>query len=316
MRVIVAGASGLIGRKLCAKLRQRGDSVVALVRRVEPSAAWAAGLEQLAWDGRSQGGWSSAIDGADAVVSLAGAPVGGKRWSEAYKREILDSRVLSSRALVEAMRAAKARPRAFVAGSAIGFYGFHGDEVIDESAAPGSDFLADVCRQWEDESRKADALSVRTVLLRTGIVLAREGGALQQMLPPFKAFVGGPIGDGKQWFSWIHVDDEVGLIEHALDRELRGPLNATAPEAVTMKDFCKALGRALGRPSWLPVPGFALRVGLGEFASMLTEGQRVSPKAALASGYSFHFPALQAALADVLGPSKAGAAESRAAAAR
>ncbi len=305
MKVVVAGANGLIGKSLVAKLRARGDDVVALVRTPDAGAAWARGVTQQAWDGRAMGPWASSVDGADAIVNLAGAPVAGKRWSEAWKKEILSSRLDSAKVLVEAARAATRKPRVFVAGSAIGYYGFHGDEPLDESAGPGTDFLAEVCAQWEDVSRAAEALGLRTVLLRTGVVLASDGGALQQMLPPFKAFVGGPIGDGKQWLSWIHLDDEVGLILWALDRELRGPLNAAAPGAVTMKDFSKALGRALGRPSWLPVPGFALRAALGEFASMLTHGQRVVPKAALDAGYVFRFPVLDAALADLLGGARA-----------
>jgi uncharacterized protein (TIGR01777 family) len=222
----------------------------------------------------------------------------------------------SSRALVEAMRAARDKPRVFVAGSAIGYYGFQGDEPLDEIAAAGSDFLASVCQQWEGASRVAETIGVRTVLLRTGVVLAREGGALQKMLPPFKAFIGGPIGNGKQWLSWIHIDDEVGIILRGLDSELRGPVNAAAPEAATMKDFSRRLGTALGRPSWLPVPAFALRAALGELASMLTNGQRVVPKAALDIGYVFRFPSLAPALADLLGGARASAPATRAAAPR
>jgi uncharacterized protein (TIGR01777 family) len=298
MKIVVAGATGLIGRQLTRRLRERGDEVVALVRRELPP--WAPGLSQQIWDGSSPGPWTAVIDGADGVVNLAGASIGGKRWSVAYKDQLLNSRLEPTSALVEAMRSSGRRPRVFVSGSAVGYYGFHGDEPLEESSRAGTDFLAQLCDRWETVARGADALGVRTVLLRTGIVLAREGGALQQMLPPFKAFVGGPIGDGKQWLSWIHIDDEVGLILSALDRELRGPLNAAAPEAASMKDFSRAIGAAIGRPSWLPAPAFALRALLGEFASVLTKGQRVVPKAALASGYVFRFPSLAGALADLM----------------
>ena len=316
MKVVVAGANGLIGKQLVARLRERGDQVVGLVRRPGAASGVAPGASEQAWDGKSSGPWAASLDGADAVVNLAGAPVAGKRWSPAWKKEILDSRIDSSRALIEAMRVAGRKPGVFIAGSAMGFYGFHGGEPLDESAGPGTDFLAGVCQQWEDASRGAEGLGVRTVLLRTGVVLSRDGGALQQMLPPFKAFVGGPIGDGKQWLSWIHIDDEVGIILWALDHGLRGPLNATAPEAATMKDFSKALGAALSRPSWLPVPSFALRAALGEFASMLINGQRVVPKAALDSGYIFRFPALAPALAELLGGARASSSVARAEAPR
>jgi len=302
MKVVVAGANGLIGSHLVRALRKRGDTVVALVRDARGSDP----AEVRSWDGKSQGRWAGAVDGADAVVCLAGAPV-AKRWTSGHKAAIRASRVEAVRALVEAMRAASRRPRAFVSGSAVGYYGFRGDALLDESAAAGDDFLAGVCVAWEGEARGAEALGVRTVLLRSGVILARDGGALGRMLLPFRAFVGGPVGDGRQWLSWIHIDDEIGLILHAIDREVRGPMNATAPEPATMRDFAKALGKALGRPSWLPVPGFALRLGLGEMSSMLTESQRAVPKAALESGYTFRFPTLASALADLFGGARASA---------
>ena len=313
MKVIVAGANGLIGQHLLSKLRSRGDEVIALVRDTRGQHPWARDVKLVEWDGKSQGSWGAHLDGADAVVNLSGAPVAGKRWTPAWKQEIRSSRIDSTKALVSALASVGRKPRAFIAGSAIGYYGFPGDAPLDESAKSGDDFLAGVCRDWEAEARRAEPLGVRTVLLRTGVVLAAPGGALQQMLPPFKAFLGGPIGDGQQWFSWIHIEDEVGLILWALDGKAQGPLNAVAPEPVTMKTFCKALGKALHRPSWLPVPAFALRAALGEFANMLTGSQRVVPKAALDGGYAFKFPRVEEALLDLMGGARAPAAGAHAA---
>ena len=277
MRVVVAGASGLIGSALMKALRARGDEAAALPRY--GTAPWS-------------------VEGADAVVNLAGASVAGKRWSPAYKKEILDSRVLTTRALVEAIAKAQRKPRVLVNASAVGYYGGRGDEVLDESKEPGADFLASVSVQWEAEARKAD---VRSVQLRTGVVLSPKGGALGSMLPPFKAFVGGPVGSGKQWFPWIHLDDEVAAILWCIDHEaLEGPVNLAAPGIVTMKDFARVLGRALHRPSWAPVPAGALKVLLGEFAAALLEGQRAVPKKLLDSGFRFRFPEVDSALADVL----------------
>src|SRR5437899_6756669 len=243
MRVVVAGASGLIGSGLTRALRERGDAAVALPRF-------------------ASGPWS--VEGADAVVNLAGASVAGKRWTPAYKKEIEESRVLATRALVDAIRAAQRKPRVLINASAVGYYGGRGDEILDESAAPGADFLANLSRQWEAEAQRAP---VRSVQLRTGIVLSARGGALGKMVPPFKAFVGGPIGSGKQWFPWIHIADEIGAILWCLDHDaISGPVNLVAPGIVTMKAFAEALGRALHRPSWAPVPVAALRIAVGEMA--------------------------------------------------
>jgi hypothetical protein len=277
MRVVIAGASGLIGTALSQALRDRGDEVTALPR-----------LGKAPWN----------VEGADAVVNLAGASVAGKRWSTEYKKEITDSRVLSTRALGEAIRAASRRPHVLVNASAVGYYGGRGDEVLDESSGPGDDFLADVSQQWEAEARRTE---VRSVQVRTGIVLSSKGGALASMLRPFKAFVGGPVGNGKQWFPWIHLVDEVAGILWCIDEDrMRGPVNFAAPGIVTMKEFAKALGRALHRPSWAPVPAAPLKLLLGEFATALLEGQRAVPKKLLDAGFRFRFPDVEAALRDVL----------------
>lgn len=276
MRVVVAGASGLIGTELSRALQARGDEVVRLPRfRTAP--------------------WS--VEGADAVVNLAGANVAGKRWSESYKKQILDSRVETTRALAEAINRALIKPRVLVNASAVGYYGGRGGEPMDESGSAGADFLAGVVQAWEAEARKA---AVRSVQLRTGVVLTPKGGALQQMLPPFKAFVGGPIGSGRQWVPWIHIADEVAAILFCIDRDLSGPVNLVAPGSVTMKDFATALGRALHRPSLFHVPGAPLKLILGEFAAVLLEGQRAVPKKLVEAGFQFRFPDLDSALRDLL----------------
>jgi uncharacterized protein len=290
MKVVVAGANGLIGKHLVAALRERGDEVVALVRKP-------AGGAQRGWDGRSLD--SSVVEGAQAVVNLAGASIAGERWTGAYKIQIRQSRIESTRAIVEAIRASRARPRVLVNASAIGWYGGRGDEEITEASAAGKDFLAEVCQAWEAEALRAEPFGVRVVLLRTGVVLARDGGALAKMVPPFKAFVGGPIGSGRQWMPWVHLADEVGLILWAIDSQVRGPVIAVAPNAVRMKDFAKALGRALHRPSLFPVPAPALRLAVGEMADLLLDGQRARPVKALEGGYRFRFSDVDAAMRDL-----------------
>jgi uncharacterized protein (TIGR01777 family) len=292
MKVVIGGANGLIGSELVQALRARGDEAVSLVRKPR-------GPGEMNWDGRSVP--AGALDQADAAVNLSGASIAARRWSEPYKKEIADSRVESTRAFVEGMRAARPRPKVFVNASAVGAYGGRGDEELTEDSALGNDFLAEVCKASEGQAVRAEELGVRTVLMRTGVVLARQGGALKQMLPPFKAFVGGPIGNGKQWFPWIHLADEVGLILWALGGSVRGPLNAVAPAPVRMKEFAQALGRALHRPALFSVPALVLRLGLGEMAEVLLSGQRAVPRKALGAGYRFRFPELSAALADLLG---------------
>ena len=301
-RVIVTGATGLIGRRLCEQLSAKGYQVVVFSRDPQKAQRSLSGAaEYVAWTPSESGPWASAIDGAYGVIHMAGAPILGKRWSESYKAEIVSSRVIGTRGLVNAMRAAQSKPRVFVSGSAVGYYGARDDTKLDENAAPGSDFLAQVAIQWEGEASKAEELGIRTVLVRTGIVLDPSEGALPQMSLPFRFYGGGPILPGTQWFPWIHIDDEVGLILLALeDERARGPLNASAPEPQTNRDFSKTLGKVMGSPSWFPVPGFGLRILLGEVAGMLTEGQRVIPKKALDLGYKFKYPTSEQALRQLL----------------
>ena len=301
-RVIVTGATGLIGKALCRQLIEKGYAVVVFsrdpdqARQAVPGAA-----EYVAWTPSESGPWTAAVDGAYAVISLAGASIAGKRWSPQYKQQILNTRTLGTRGLVQAMAQASRKPRVFLSGSAIGYYGFRDDTKLDEGATPGDDFLARVVLAWEAEALKAEALGIRTVLIRTGIVLDKHEGALPQMMLPFRLFAGGPVLPGSQWFSWVHLADEVGIMLWALeDERVRGPINATAPDARTNKEFASTLGKVMGRPSWAPVPGFALRIIVGEAEQLLTTGQRVIPRQAQDLGYQFQFPTLEPALRDVL----------------
>lgn len=302
MRILVGGATGFIGQALVRALSGRGDSVVALTRSRHGAGvkrlAALPGVEVVEW--RAAPGlapWWRLVEGAGAVVNLAGESVMSRRWSSEQKDRILLSRLDSTRAMVDAMAEAKQRPGVFVNASAVGFYGARGDEELAEDAAPGTDFLAQVCVKWEDAAKKAEALGVRTVRARTGIVLGNEGGALAKLVPVFKAYGGGPLGDGRQWMSWVHVDDVIGLLLHAIDTPaVAGPLNVVAPDPQRNREFSKTLGSVLGRPSWLPVPPFALMFAVGEAAEVLLSGQRVVPRRALETGYAFRFPTLEPAL--------------------
>ncbi len=296
MRVFVTGATGLIGRPLCAALVAAGHEVVALSRAAGPRGLPAA-VKVVQADPAAAGAWQEELGSCDACVNLAGEPVAG-RWTAARKARIRESRVLATRHVAEAV--ARGGPSVVVSGSAIGYYGPRGDEPLEEGAAPGKGFLAEVVKEWEAAARPAMARA-RVVLLRTGIVLAPRGGALEQMRLPFRFFAGGPVGDGAFWQSWIHLADEVGLILFAIGNDAAlGPLNATAPVPVRNRDFAKALGRALHRPSALPVPAFVVKAALGEMAEIAVTGQRAMPGKALSLGYEFRFPELDGALADLV----------------
>ncbi len=301
-RVVVTGATGLIGRRLCERLVARGDEVVVLSRGGEKARSAVPGAAAyVRWHPTAAEEWVAALEGAHAVVHLAGASIFGKRWTPAYKETLRESRVMSTRTLIAAMEQMGQKPAVFACGSAVGYYGFRDDTKLDEQATPGDDFLARLCVEWEQEGARAEALGIRTVLLRTGIVLDAKEGALPKMMLPFRFFTGGPILPGSQWFSWIHMADEVGLILFAIDdARVSGALNLAAPEAQTNRDFCATLGKVMGSPSWLPVPGFALSLALGEFGSMLTEGQRAVPRKAQDLGYSFAHASAEGALRDLL----------------
>jgi uncharacterized protein (TIGR01777 family) len=305
-RVTVSGATGLIGPALIAALQDRGAQVSVLSRDPARAAKRLAGegrapVEAFAWDLMGEAAPVAALEGRDAVVHLAGENV-AQRWSTEAKRAIRESRVTGTRNLLAGLERAGERPRTLVSSSAIGYYGAHGEEPLDEEAPPGENFLASVCAEWEAESEKASALGARVVLVRTGVVLDKGGGALAKMLPPFRLGVGGPVAGGRQYISWIHREDLVGMMLAALeDERFSGPINATAPEPVSNRDFSHALGRVLKRPALLPVPGAALRLLYGDMAEIVTEGARVVPARALVLGYRFEHPRLDEALASALG---------------
>jgi uncharacterized protein (TIGR01777 family) len=298
MRVIITGGSGLIGRALTASLAGDGHEVIVLSRSPEKVTGLPGGARAVRWDGESAEGWGELVEGA-AVVHLAGE---GIAWTASKKRRIRDSRVVSSRAVTAAVTAATVKPRVVLQGSAVGYYGPRGDEEVTESDGPGDDFLAEVSLEWEGATAEVEELGVRRALLRTGVVLAADGGALPKMALPFRFFVGGPVGSGDQWVPWIHIDDEVGAIRHLLeDDSARGAFNLTAPEPVTNRQLSRRLGEVLGRPSFLPAPAFALRLVLGEMADLLLTGQRAVPQHLEETGYRFEFPTLKPALEDLLG---------------
>ena len=296
MKIVVAGGSGFLDRALATHLSGAGHDVVVLTR----SARGAGDVRHVEWrpDGTADGAWVGEVDGADAIVNLSGAGIADRRWSEARKALLRSSRVLPTRSIVEAIRTSSSRPGLLVQGSAIGYYGLSENATFTETSVAGFDYLGHMCAEWEAAAQPAADLGSRWVLLRTGIVLATDGGALQKMRRPFLFFAGGPIGTGRQVLSWIHRDDWVAMVAWMLDTpSLAGPVNATAPNPVTNAEFSKALGRALGRPSWLPVPAFALRVLFGELAdAALLGGQRVVPARATESGFRFRYPDINTAL--------------------
>jgi hypothetical protein len=296
MRTVIAGGTGFLGRALARALVSAGHDVVALTRGAGRGPASAGRAVTWTPDGRA-GSWASVVDGATAVVNLAGESIAARRWSAAQKRRILDSRVLATRSLVEAIRQASRRPQVFVSGSAVGYYGPRGDEVVNEANAPGTDFLARVCVEWEAEARAAETMT-RLVCVRTGLVLDRHEGALPQMLPPFWFGAGGPVGSGRQYWPWIHLQDWVDLVRFVIQTPAAtGPLNATAPTPVTNAEFASTLGRTIGRPAFMRAPGFALKLLLGEMAGpLLLAGQRAVPAKAEALGVTFTYRRLEEAL--------------------
>jgi len=297
VRIVIAGGTGFLGRPLAAGLARHGHEVQILTRRTGPLPA---GLVSWQPDGTA-GPWASALDQMDGVVNLAGAEMAGRRWTEARKRELRESRMLATRSLIAAMQVVTARPRVFVSQSGIGYYGPRGDEEIGEHEPRGGDFVAGMAGDWEAEAARAGDMGARLVVLRTGLVLARDGGALGQMLLPFRFGLGGRLGSGRQYVPWIHRRDWIDLVRWSLVSEkVHGTLNATAPNPVTNREFTAALGRALRRPAIVPVPAFALRLAFGELADAVLTGQRAVPRRALALGFHFRWPLLGPALADVL----------------
>ncbi len=297
MRIIISGATGFIGSALCRALTDAGHEVIALTRSASAQQKLGDRVLCVTWDGQRGGEWENTVNGADAVVNLAGESI-AVRWNPVQKEKIRASRVDATKALVRAMDKASQRPKVLISGSAVGYYGLHGDEELTEESPAGSDFLAEVCKAWEEAAVAAEPLGARVVRLRLGVVLGEGGGALSKMLMPFTMGVGGPTGSGQQWMSWIHRDDVIGLIQFALEREdLKGALNATAPNPVRNREFMRTLGKALRRPAFLPTPAFAMRLMFGEMAdALLLTGQRVLPAAAQRWGYQFKYPDLMSAL--------------------
>jgi len=299
-RVTITGATGLIGPRLVRELQEGGWEVSVLTRDPERARAKLGDVEAHKWDLMSEPAPAAALEGRDGVIHLAGEPV-AQRWSAAAKRAIRESREQGTEHLVAGLRAAEQRPKVLVSSSAIGYYGPHGAEPIDEEAPPGVDFLAEVCRAWEAAAEAAAELGMRVLVIRTGVVLDGDGGALEKMLPPFKLGVGGPVAGGRQFVPWVHADDVVGIMTAGLaDERWSGVANATAPVPVTNSEFSKALGRALHRPAVLPVPGAALRLLYGEMAEIITGGARVVPARPLMLGYAFRHPELDEALRSAL----------------
>ncbi len=291
---VVAGGTGLLGSALVGALRQEGRSVVVLTRHPKRD-------HEVRWSpGSRDESWTSVLDSAEAVINLAGVSIAGGRWTTARKAAILDSRIEATGALARAITAARQPPRVFISSSAVGFYGTRGDEPVTESSGAGSDFLGQVGQLWEAVASGASQRS-RVVLLRSGVVLARDGGALPQLALPFKFFAGGPAGSGRQFLSWIHVHDWVEMVKWALaEQAIAGPLNATAPNPVTNEEFARTLGRVLNRPSWLKAPAFALRIAVGEMAdALILGGQRVLPEVARERGFVFRYPTLESALREI-----------------
>ena len=295
MKVAISGASGLIGDALRKSFEANGVEVLAVSRRKNLPA-----LQTITWDIETDRFDASALEGVDAVVHLAGEPV-AQRWSNTTKKTIRQSRVQGTKLLVEGLKSLSKRPKVIVSASAVGFYGDRGDQELDELSAPGTGFLPNMCQEWERETMKALGLGIRAVVVRTGIALSTRGGALAKMLLPFRLGLGGPVGGGRQWMPWIHIDDVVAAYRYVIsNQDIVGAVNATAPNPVTNGDFSRALGRALSRPAVLPAPGFALKLLFGQMAEIVLEGQRVVPKKLQESGFEFRHRNIEEALRNVL----------------
>jgi uncharacterized protein (TIGR01777 family) len=303
MKVAITGATGFIGSRLVQQLQTQGHQPLILTRNPASASGAFPNVEVVGYTPTESGDWQNAIAGCEGVVNLAGEPIAEGRWTPKHKEEILNSRKLGTQKIVEAIAQANPKPSVLVNASAIGYYGTSETATFDETSPPGNDFLAQVCQAWEGEAQKVKDVGVRLVILRFGIVLG-DGGALAKMIPPFQLFAGGPLGTGQQWVAWIHRDDVVRLIIEALTRpDMEGVFNATAPNPVRMAEFCQTLGEVLHRPSWLPVPDFALEVLLGEGAQVVLEGQQVLPKRTTSSGFNYQYPMLKSALGDILASS-------------
>jgi uncharacterized protein (TIGR01777 family) len=301
-KIIITGATGLIGKKLYKALSRRGDEVTIFTRSMVKGVKKIPGADELIeWDYSQKNHWQKHVSGKDVIIHLSGANLFGKRWTQEYKELIVESRRLSTKNLVDAMENAERKPSLFICASAVGYYGDRGNETITENSSPGNDYLAEVCKVWEYEAAKAEEYGIRRISVRTGIVLSKEEGALKQMLLPYKFFAGGPLGNGKQWFPWIHIDDIINSYLYCIDNEnISGSINAAAPHPVTMNEFAKTLGKVIKRPSLFHVPNFALKIAVGESASAITASMKVIPEKLQNSGFTFSYPEPETALRSLL----------------
>ena len=299
MNILITGGTGFIGSALSRELSNSGHKVIITSRRKTPPKL--ENIEIVRWDIQTPLS-SEIMSGIDAVINLAGESLISGRWTKKRKERIMSSRVNTTRLLVESMKNANPKPKVLISVSAVGYYGPHGDEYVTEDFPPASDFLAEVCKAWEKEALRAQELGIRVVITRFGVVLESDGGALPKMAIPFKFFLGGHLGSGQQWFSWVHREDIIGFMKYALENEaISGPVNLTSPQPVTNKEFCFALGKALNRPSWFHVPAFMIKLTLGEVGRVLLTGQRVLPEKALKAGYQFKYPEINEALRAIFG---------------
>lgn len=301
MKLLIAGGSGFIGKELTKELINQGHEIILLTRN--PSKSKDLNTEKLRaveWNGKDMGNWSKHVNEVDGIINLCGESI-AEKWTKEYKERLLSSRLNSTKAIINSIEAAKVKPKVLINASAVGYYGNVENDEVTEDYKKGTGFLPELCSKWEDAASEASVYGVRVVKLRIGIVLEKNGGALLKMIPPFLIFAGGPLGSGKQWFPWIHRDDVVKSIIFCLENQnLSGPVNITAPEVITMKNFCSSLGKTLNRPSWAPVPGFVLKIILGEMAGMLLTGQKAIPKKLEEFNYKFKFRNIDAALKDIL----------------
>ena len=301
MKIMIAGGTGFIGRHLCERLTNASHEVTVLSRNAASAQCHLPkNVTITEWNGLAWGALEQALDGKDAIINLVGEPIADARWTRSRKQLLLNSRIDTTRLLIDAISRMSKRPTTLINASGIGFYGPQETTIVDEASSAGEGFLSDLCVSWENQARRAEESGLRVVLLRLGMVLGKDGGALSKMALPFRFFLGGPISPGTQHVSWIHQEDLSQLIEWLLKTsKVSGPVNAVAPESVSMKEFCRILGHNINRPSWLPVPGFILKFGLGELATMMTTGQRVKPQVAQQQGFTFSHPTLELALESI-----------------
>ena len=301
MKLLLSGCTGFIGKELIKQLKAKNFSLIILSRNPDKYSYLKDKNTTVSyWDGTSIDSILNPIEDTDAIINLAGEPIVNKRWSKTQKELILTSRIKPTQTIVKALSQANKKSKVLINASAVGYYGDTKSNNIDENYKKGVGFLSDICAKWENEALKAQDYGIRVVILRTGIVLEKDGGALNKMLLPFNFFTGGPLGSGNQWFPWIHRDDVVNIILYSLNNNTSGPINVIAPNPVTMESFCKTLGRVLNRPSWLPVPDLALKLLLGEMSEMILTGQKAFPKKLLNSNYKFIYPELEGALKTIL----------------